>query len=270
MVTERKRRPPRPTRRGLLTGIAATAGAGILAGCNQLDMLAQQGSWFRDSVLHLGEDFNRTVQRFFLRPDSLAREFTEADISTDFKANGSTDPDDPAYRAMAASGFADWKLEVGGLVERPMSFSLADLRAMPSRTQITRHDCVEGWSCIGKWTGVPLALVLEQVHVKPQGRFVMFTCADQLEQTLDGTGRYYETLGFEDAYHPQTILAYDMNGETLTVPHGAPLRVRVERQLGYKMAKYVMKIDVIDDYSSVSRGNGGFWEDRGYDWYAGI
>ena len=270
MLTERKRVPIRPSRRGLLTGIAATAGAIVLAGCDRLDTLAQQGSWFRDNVLHLGEDFNRTVQRFFLKPDTLAREFGEADISKDFKANGTTDPDDPAYRALAANDFADWRLEVGGLVERPMTFSLADLRAMPSRTQVTRHDCGEGWCCIGKWTGVPLALVLEKVGVKPEGRYVLFTCADTLEQTLDDTGRYYETLGFEDAYHPQTILAYAMNGEKLTIPHGAPLRVRVERQLGYKMAKYVMKIDVIADYSGISRGSGGFWEDRGYDWYAGI
>jgi DMSO/TMAO reductase YedYZ molybdopterin-dependent catalytic subunit len=265
-----ERPPVRLSRRGLLTGLAAAAGSAALASCDRLDAVAEQGSWFRDHILHLGEDFNRTVQRFFLKPTSLAREFTEADISRDFRANGSTDPDDPDYRALVASNFADWRLEVGGMVERPMSFSLAELRAMPSRTQITRHDCVEGWSCIGKWTGVPLALVLDKVGVKPAGRYVLFTCFDTLEQTLDGTGRYYETLGFEDAWHPQTILAYDMNGETLAVPHGAPLRVRVERQLGYKMAKYVRRIDVIDDYARLGRGRGGFWEDRGYDWYAGI
>jgi DMSO/TMAO reductase YedYZ molybdopterin-dependent catalytic subunit len=257
-------------RRNFLRGIGASATALIAAACKPLDRAGAQGTWFRDNVLHIGEDLNQTVQRFFLHPTSLAREFTEADISPKFKANGSTDPDDPAYRAMAANGFADWKLKVGGLVETPMELSLADLRAMPAREQITRHDCVEGWSCIGKWKGVQLATVLNMVKLKPEARYIMFTCADELEKTLDGTGRYYETHGLEDAFHPQTILAYDMNGGTLTVPHGAPLRLRTERTLGYKMAKYIMSIDAIDDFSTISRGSGGFWEDRGYDWYAGI
>ena len=230
---------PKPTRRGLLAGFAASASALVLSGCKQLDQLGQS-TGFRDNVLHIGEDLNRTVQRFFLHPTSLAREFPESEISPKFKANGSTDPDDPAYRALAANGFVDWKLKVGGLVETPMEFSLADLRAMPARKQITRHDCVEGWSCIGKWKGVQLASILEMVKLKPEARYILFTCADELEKTLDGSGRYYETHGLEDAFHPQTILAYDMNGGTLTVAHGAPLRLRVERQLGYKMAKYIM------------------------------
>ena len=260
MPTDRK-----PTRRNLLVGLAASASAIALSGCDQLS----QSPWFRN-VLHIGEDLNRTVQGFFLTPTSLAREFAESDISGKFKANGSTDPDDPAYRAHAATGFVDWKLKVGGLVETPMEFSLADLRAMPSRTQITRHDCVEGWSCIGKWKGVQLARVLELVKLKPEARYILFTCADELEQTLDGSGRYYETHGLEDAFHPQTILAYEMNGATLPIVHGAPLRLRTERTLGYKMAKYIMSIDAIDSFANLGRGNGGFWEDRGYDWYAGI
>jgi DMSO/TMAO reductase YedYZ molybdopterin-dependent catalytic subunit len=120
------------------------------------------------------------------------------------------------------------------------------------------------------WRGVPLANVLEQFMVKPETRYIAFTCADELEQTLDGTGRYYETLGLEDAYHPQTILAYDMNGAPLDIAHGAPVRMRVERQLGYKMAKYIRQIDVVASLETFGRGGGGFWEDRGYDWYAGI
>ena len=191
-------------------------------------------------VLDLGEDFNRAVQRFFLKPTSLAREFAGSGHLAEIPRQRHDRSRRPGLPALAANGFADWKLKVGGLVEKPMEFSLADLRAMPSRTQITRHDCVEGWSCIGKWKGVQLAHVLEQVKLKPEARFILFTCADELEKTLDGTGRYYESHDLEDAFHPQTILAYDMNGETLTIPHGAPLRLRVERQLGYKMAKYVM------------------------------
>ena len=122
---------------------------------------------------------------------------------------------------MVANNFADWKLKVGGLVEKPMEFSLADLRAMPSRTQITRHDCVEGWSCIGKWKGVQLARVLEMVKLKGQAKYLVFICADELEKTLDGTGRYYESHGLEDAFHPQTLLAYDAERGNLA---GCPRR----------------------------------------------
>ena len=210
------------------------------------------------------------VQRALLSPSSMAKEFPASEISADFKANGSTDPDDATYRTLAKNSFADWRLEIGGLVERPASYSLADLRAMPSRSQITRHDCVEGWSCIGKWTGVQLASVLSAAGLQPKARYILFTCADELEKTLDGSGRYYETIDLEDAFHPQTILAYDMNDQALPVAHGAPLRVRVERQLGYKMAKYVMRIDAIEEFASLGRGRGSFWADRGYDWYAGI
>ncbi len=200
----------------------------------------------------------------------MAREFSEADIAPEFRANGSTNPDSPEYQAMVANNFADWKLKITGLVEKPMDFSLADLRAMPSRTQITRHDCVEGWSCIGQWKGAQLSSVLTAAGLKPQARYIAFFCADTLEETLDNTGRYYETIGLIDAFHPQTILAYEMNYAPLKVEHGAPLRLRVERQLGYKMAKYVMRIEAIDGFAKISRGRGGFWEDRGYEWYAGI
>jgi DMSO/TMAO reductase YedYZ molybdopterin-dependent catalytic subunit len=254
----------RPSRRLFLAGTASAAGL-LLTGCDQLS----QAPGFR-KVLYTGEDMTMLVQRALLSPSSMAKEFPASAISANFKANGSTDPDDPAYRALAENGFAGWRLEVGGLVERPMSLSLAELRAMPSRSQITRHDCVEGWSCIGKWTGVQLASVLMKTGLKPEARYIVFTCADELEKTLDGSGRYYGSIDLEDAFHPQTILAYDMNDAPLTVPHGAPLRLRVERQLGYKMSKYITRIDAVDSFASLGRGKGGFWEDRGYDWYAGI
>ena len=141
---------------------------------------------------------------------------------------------------------------------------------MPARTQITRHDCVEGWSCIGKWRGTPLKGVLERAGLKADARYIAFYCADSLEVALDGTGQYYETIDLIDAMHPQTILAYDMNDRPLDIPHGAPLRVRLERQLGYKMAKYIMRIEAIESYAQIGRGKGGYWEDRGYQWYAGI
>jgi DMSO/TMAO reductase YedYZ molybdopterin-dependent catalytic subunit len=255
----------RISRRRFLGGAATVLGASALAGCDNLS----QAPWFRD-VLFTGEDINVAVQRFLLSPTSLAKEFPESEISPDFRANGSTNPQRSEYLALAANRFADWRLQVGGVVEEPAEFSLADLRAMPTRTQITRHDCVEGWSSIGKWTGVQLAHVLEQVRLQPSARYILFSCGDELQQTLDGSGYYYESIALEDAFHPQTILAYDMNDETLTIPHGAPLRVRVERQLGYKMAKYIMRIDAVESLADRGRGRGGFWPDRGYDWYAGI
>jgi DMSO/TMAO reductase YedYZ molybdopterin-dependent catalytic subunit len=260
------------SRRSLLTGIALTAGslAGVGAFAAALvkrDQLSQNG--FRPFLTN-AEDLTRTTQRFFLHPTSMAREFSEADIAPKFRANGTTMPDSEEYAAMVANNFADWKLKISGLVETPMEFSLADLRAMPSRTQITRHDCVEGWSCIGKWKGVQLALVLDKVKLKPEAKYLVFICADELEKTLDGTGRYYESHGLEDAFHPQTILAYELNGETLPVPHGAPVRLRVERQLGYKQPKYIMEIQAVDGLAKFGTGNGGFWEDRGYEWYGGI
>jgi len=245
--------------------LVAGAGALSLGGCN----ICENETVL--SVLDRAETLTRRAQRALLAPrDALAREYTAADISPVFKPNGSTEPDDPAYLDFADKKFVDWRLEVGGLVENELKLSLDDLRNLPSRTQITRHDCVEGWSCIGQWKGVPLARVLEKAGLKPEARYIAFFCADNLEQTLDGSGRYYETHDLIDAFHPQTLLAYDLNGAPLAVEHGAPLRLRVERQLGYKMAKYVMRIEAISSFAAVGRGKGGFWEDRGYEWYAGI
>ena len=201
---------------------------------------------------------------------SLAREYEPAAISPDFRANGTTHPDSEDYQKLVASGFADWRLQIGGLVERPLSLSLADLRAAPSRSQITRHDCVEGWSGIAQWKGARLGDLLVRAGVKPKARYLAFFCADTLEMTLDGTGDYYETIALEDGFHPQTILAYEMNHQPLPIAHGAPIRLRLERQLGYKMAKYVMRIEAIERFDKLGRGRGGYWEDRGYQWYAGI
>ena len=148
--------------------------------------------WVR-RILDSAETLTRATQRALLSPSDLAREYSEAELSTEFKANGSTDPDDDAYKAHAASGFANWKLQVGGLVEEPLALSLDELRAMPSRTQITRHDCVEGWSCIGKWTGVPLSALLERARLKPDARYIVFYCADDLGETGTEAGKYYES-----------------------------------------------------------------------------
>jgi DMSO/TMAO reductase YedYZ molybdopterin-dependent catalytic subunit len=252
-------------RRGFLTRGLAAASATLLGGCDDLS----EQLWVQ-RVLDKAEILTKASQRALIPANALAREYSEADISKDFKANGSTSVDDDAYAELAKNNFADWKLKIGGLVQQPLELSLAELRAMPSRTQITRHDCVEGWSCIGKWTGVPLKALLDRAQLKPTARYIVFHCADDLAETGDDSGKYYESIGLVDAFHPQTILAYQMNGAALPIPHGAPLRLRVERQLGYKMAKYVMRVEAVDEIASVRGGQGGFWEDLGYEWYAGI
>jgi DMSO/TMAO reductase YedYZ molybdopterin-dependent catalytic subunit len=229
-------------------------------------------------MLQKAEGLTQRAQRAVTDRRALAREFSPADISPDFRANGTVRPDGYEYEALLANNFADYRLVVDGLVERPLELSLAEIRTLPSRSQITRHDCVEGWSSIGKWKGARLGPLLDRAGLKPNARYIVFHCADTLEQTLDGTGQYYESIDLIDAYHPQTILAYEMNDKTLPVKHGAPIRLRVERQLGYKHAKYVMRIEAVERYDAVNangeailgRGRGGFWEDRGYEWYAGI
>ncbi|MGH6958139.1 MAG: molybdopterin-dependent oxidoreductase, partial [Caulobacteraceae bacterium] len=161
-------------RRGWLAGAGATLAALALGGC---DRVAENPGVVK--ALSSAEVLNRRVQRLLGR-GALAREFPPADISPFFKPNGTVDPPDADYQAMAAKGFSDWKLVVDGLVERPLALSLAEIRALPSRTQITRHDCVEGWSCIGEWTGTPLALVLAAAKPRAEARYVMFYCADPM------------------------------------------------------------------------------------------
>lgn len=248
-------------RRRWLKGAGASLAGLWLAACDRLnDDPRVRG------VLEGAEGLTRRAQRLVADRRAPAREYAQADISPDFRANGSTAPDDPAYLAHAAGGFADWRLAVDGLVERPLSLSLDELRALPARTQITRHDCVEGWSSIGKWTGARLGPLLDRAGLKPEARYIVLHCADSLEPG----SRYYESIDLIDAYHPQTLLAYAMNDQVLPVAHGAPLRLRVERQLGYKHAKYVMRLEAVADFAHIGGGKGGFWEDRGYEWYAGI
>jgi len=250
------------TRRQMLLRGSSAFGALLLAGC---DRLANAPSF--QHVLASAEGLTYRSQRLLVGSKTLAREFSEADISPVFRSNGTHYPDTDLYRRLLENEFTDYKLAVGGLVVKPLSLSLPTLRALPARTQITRHDCVEGWSAIGKWTGVPLGSILKAAQVLPQARYVVFHCADSLGAATD---TYYESIDLLDAYHPQTILAYDLNGKPLPVRNGAPLRLRVERQLGYKHAKYIVGIDAVASLASIRGGKGGFWEDQGYEWYAGI
>ena len=233
----------------------------LLSGCDKLG----QNPAFRSLLtgaewLHLGS------QRLIGGREGLAREFSEAEMSPTFRANGSREVADTAYRRHVAQGFAQWSLAIDGLVRRPLALPLAALTALPQREQITRHDCVEGWSAIGKWQGPQLGRVLDLAGLLPEARYIVFHCADRF-----GTTPYYESIDLIDAFHPQTILAWRMNGQPLPEAHGAPLRLRVERQLGYKHAKYVMRIEVRATLAGLYGGKGGYWEDSGdYAWYAGI
>lgn len=254
------------SRRSFLKRAAAGAGALVLSGCTSLS----RQKWVVD-ILGDVEGLTRRAQRLFAGSHALAPEFAKADIAPSFRANGTLDPRTAAYAAHVANGFRNWRIAVGGLVERELSLSMAELRAMPARTQITRHDCVEGWSCIGEWTGTPLSLVLALAKPKPEARYAMFFCADPMgDADARDVPYYYESLDLLEATHPQTILAYALNGRTLPVEHGAPVRLRAERQLGYKMAKYVERIQLVENFNQINGGKGGYWEDQGYSWYGGI
>jgi DMSO/TMAO reductase YedYZ molybdopterin-dependent catalytic subunit len=258
---------PAGGRRRFLRIAAGSLAGGALGGCDRLSQDDAVNGFLRNA-----QYLSRAAQALLTGHEAMAQEFSEDDITSDFRSNGTAAPDSQLYRQLAADGFRDWSLAVGGMVERPVHLSLAQLKAMPARTQITRHDCVEGWSAIAKWTGVPLARVLATAGPLPGARYVVFHCADP----MDGSDRtapqstYYESLDLREAFHPQTILAYALNDEALPVANGAPLRLRVERQLGYKHAKYLMRIVLVERLDNLRGGKGGYWEDLGYEWYAGI
>lgn len=250
--------PSRFSRRRLI-GIGA-AGL-LLPGCDRLN----RSDGFR-SVLQQAEALHMRSQRLIGGNEALAREFSEREMSPVFRANGNIAVADSEYRRHAATGFAGWTLKVDGQVERPLSLPLSALQAIGQREQVTRHDCVEGWSAIGKWQGPRLSSVLDLAGLKRQARYIVFHCADRF-----GDVPYYESIDLIDAFHPQTILAWRMNGRMLPEAHGAPVRLRVERQLGYKHAKFVMRIEARQSLAGLHGGRGGYWEDKsGYHWYAGI
>ena len=238
----------------------AAGSAGLLAGCDRLN----NSEGFR-GILRSAEGVTMRAQRIVSPREALAREYSEADMSPRFRSNGTSMPGTSEYAQHARENFANWRVAVDGLVAHPLSIPIQALRAMPHRVQITRHDCVEGWSAIGKWHGVPLSRVLDAAGLSTRAKYIVFHCADRF-----GDKPYYESIDLIDAFHPQTILAFGMNGHLLPVPNGAPLRLRVERQLGYKHAKYIQRIQAVETLAGVYGGKGGYWEDEGYEWYAGI
>ncbi|HAU22404.1 MAG TPA: molybdopterin-binding protein [Erythrobacter sp.] len=244
-------------RRAALAGLAAL----FTGACSKVADTSAAKSLFKTA-----EDWHLKMHRALAGEQALAPEYSHADLSPSFRGNGSVTVDTDQYRQELASGFPNWQLEVRGLVKNPLALSIENIRRLPQCTQITRHDCVEGWSAIGEWTGVQLSVLLDAAGVLPQANFIVFRCAD----TLAGA-RYYESVDIVDAYHPQTIVAHMLNGEPLPEKNGAPLRMRVERQLGYKHPKYLTAIEAVASFDDIEGGNGGFWEDQyGYQWYAGI
>ncbi|WP_353218089.1 molybdopterin-dependent oxidoreductase [Sandarakinorhabdus sp.] len=253
-------------RRNLLAALPAGL---LLTGC---DALTRNDTL--KAMVGAGEQATYRWQRLVGR-DGLAREFSAADISPVFKVNGTHVPTNPEWQRLSAGGFADWRLKVSGLVGRQLDLTLPQLRALPQRSQITRHDCVEGWSAIGGWTGPQLGTILKAAGLKDGARYIVFLCADDYggeasKGGLQSSSRYYESIDLVDAFHPQTILAHSLNNQPLSTGNGAPVRLRVERQLGYKQAKYLMEIMVVNSLAPFGSGKGGYWPDRGYEWYAGI
>jgi DMSO/TMAO reductase YedYZ molybdopterin-dependent catalytic subunit len=248
------------SRRKLLTGgIAAAAGVSGLTVAARI--ASRYGLVPPDSggIWGLGETLNYATQRLLMSHHSRAREFNRSEISKVVPVSGPP-PETDDYHRLLSGKFADWRLTVDGMVARPTSFSLDELKRFPSRSQITHQACEEGWSFIAEWTGVPLSYVLNLVGISPQAKFVVVYPFDDAWDSLD----------LPDAFHPQTFLAYGLNGQDLPTPHGAPLRLRVARQLGYKSVKYLSRITVTDNLKNVRDGRGSVQPSEGYSWYAGI
>jgi len=240
--------------------VAASIGA-ALAGCARTTNQLDENATLR-GILRIPERLDHAL----IGTRGSAKLYGEADITRDFPTNGLDTPNDPTYVALRQNDFATYRLSVGGLVERPQQFALRQLRAMASLSEITRHDCVEGWSVVGKFGGVPLGAFLALVRPKREARYAIFYSFDR-----DQSGQqFYGSLDLVQASHPQTMLQLDLNGQPLDADHGAPVRLRVPTQLAYKSTKWVQRIEIASSYAGVFGGQGGYWEDNGYEWYAGI
>ncbi len=258
--TERVRIGNTLTRRKLITtGLTAAAGTSTLGitalVANRYGLIPPDYG----GIYGVGETLTYAAQRAFMARQSLAREFDRGEISKVTPVNG-WPPETDTYQRLLAGGFAEWRLMVDGLVARPASFSLAELKRLPRRSHITHQACEEGWSFIAESTGVPLSYVLNLVGIRPEARYVVFFPFDD----------FWDSIDMLDAFHPQTLLAYGMNGEELPTPHGAPVRLRVSRQLGYKSIKYLSRITVTDTRKNIGAGIGSKGVELGYSWYAGI
>ncbi len=248
------------TRRKLIYGgAAAVAGIGGLAAADRLakryGLIPPDGS----GVYGPGETLTYACQRLLTR-NTPAREFPRSMISKNPFLNSVAPPND-AFKRLQAGGFRDWRLVVDGTVAHPMSFSLADLRVLGLRSQITEVACEEGWSYIAEWIGTPLSGVLREAGVLPQTRYIVYT---SIEEGM------WESIDMQDAGDPHTLLTMGMNDGDLPVGFGGPLRLRLPRQLGYKSVKYINHITATDNIKKFGKGTGGVDPEYGYSWYAGI
>jgi DMSO/TMAO reductase YedYZ molybdopterin-dependent catalytic subunit len=248
-------------RKLITTGLAASAGASGLAVATNLAHRYGLIPPDYGGLYGAGETLTYAAQRLLTR-HSLAREFPRSQISKSPFANGEV-PEGEAFRRLQEGAFADWRLAVDGMVVRPASFSLAELKGYPSHSQITHLACEEGWSFIAEWTGVPLFRILEIAGILPQARYVVYFSIQ---------GDWWDSVDMADALHPQTLVTYGMNGGELPVSHGGPIRLRVPRQLGYKSVKYITRLTVTDSLRGFGKGLGsGKWSaEGGYAWYCGI
>lgn len=241
-----------PTRRNLLfTASAATVG---FAAKSQLELPPDaQGIWAPGNIL------NYTAHRL-IGKNALAREYTRDQISKKPFANGEPPKKGP-YPAHQARNFVDWRLEVSGLIERPMAYSIAELRAKTNATQITHLACEEGWSYIAEWTGVTLRSILDEVKLAPHAKYIVYNSIEE---------GWWDSIDIDEALHPQTQISHTMNGAPLPLNHGGPLRMRVPRQLGYKSVKYINHITVTNNLKLLGNGRGAAGVEYGYAWYNGI
>jgi DMSO/TMAO reductase YedYZ molybdopterin-dependent catalytic subunit len=246
-------------RKLIIGGLAATAGVSGLAAAARLAQKYGLAPPDHGGVYGLGETLTYASQRLLTR-HSLAREFSRSQISKRPLPNEMAPPSE-AFKRLQAGGFADWRLTVDGMVDRPGSFSLAQLRSYPSRSQITMVQCEECWSYIAEWIGVPLSQVLDAVSVQPQARYIAYFSIQP---------DWWDSIDMADALHPQTFLTYGMNGDELPVGNGGPLRLRVPRQLGYKSVKFITHMTVTDSLKKFGKGLGSAAPEGGYAWYAGI
>lgn len=240
--------------------IATSIGAALSA-CSPIGTALNNNGGFH-RVLDAAEGWDEAL----IGTRGMAHEYSAASISKHFPLDSLPTPGSPSYMALVASHFRAYRLAVDGAVERKRIFSLAQLHALPQSSQITRHDCVEGWSAIAQWSGVRLRDVLALAKPRKDARYVVFHCMDRDDQGI----KYYESLDMHEAQHPQTLLATHMNGEPLQPDYGAPVRIKIPTQLGYKSAKWVGRIELVGSFANIGSGNGGYWEDQGYAWYAGI
>jgi DMSO/TMAO reductase YedYZ molybdopterin-dependent catalytic subunit len=247
----------RISRRTWLTSVPALGGL-LLTGCSRETFVPPR---VRGGLIGAADVLTMSTNRLLLSGQQLAREYSRRDIADPFPTWNQTNPRNPEYQRHAAEGFKNWRLPISGLVARPRELSLDEIRRLPARTQITAHICEQGWSAIGEWTGAPLQRILEEAGgVTPAARYLVI-------DTFDG---WYEGYDLFEVAHAQTILAYGLNGRDLPRGNGWPLRLRVERQCGYKNVKFVKSIRVVDSMAGIGKGTGGINSDFGFHWFAGV